>query len=243
MSLTHVTHNVWMYPYNNAPNVVQATVGVVIGHRATLLIDAGNSPELARTIQKELRKINAPPVSHIVYTHHHWDHVFGAYVFPNVTVIAHEQCRQALLALQTEHIDADYVRLKVERNPDLQLGFSAEDWQKFHFVLPHIVFSHTYRLEIPGATLELLHVGGKHAADSIAVKVVGAGVVFLGDSYYPPPAYQETPDASLDIEVLGRVVDENYHLYIDAHKPPYTRKQIERIVRSHHKVVGGIGKV
>lgn len=239
--LTHITHNVWTFPYSNAPNVVQATVGIVIGHRATVLVDAGNSPQLARLIQKELRKINAPPVSHIVYTHHHWDHVFGAYAFEGVEIVAHQLCYASLQQMQQEHVDADYVRLKIERNPNLQLGFTAEDWQNFHFVLPTTVFDHTYRLEVDGAALELVHVGGKHAADSIAVKVVGAGVMFLGDSYYPVPHYEENPDTSLDIGVLAKVVDADYHTYIDAHKPPYTRKQIERIVRSHKLVTGFTG--
>lgn len=236
MSLTHITQNIWMYPFRTGPNVVQGTVGVIVGRWETVLVDAGNSPELARLIQKELRKINAPPVSHIVYTHHHWDHVFGAYVFNGITAVAHQLCHAFLTELQQKHIDAEYIRLKIERNPNLELGFIGDDWTHFHFVLPHITFQDTYQLELEGIKLELVHVGGKHAADSIAVKAIEAGVMFLGDCYYPPPAYEDNPDDSLSIDMLASLVNEAYHTYIDAHKPPYTKRELDRIVRSHKRI-------
>ena len=38
------------------------------------------------------------PVRTLINTHHHGDHTFGNYLFGGATIVAHEQCRQEMLA-------------------------------------------------------------------------------------------------------------------------------------------------
>ena len=80
-TLIQVAQNVWIFPRDEDPNRFQPNVGVIVGGGQTILVDGGNSPRHARRVLLALHDVNAPPVSYVIYTHSHWDHVFGTMVF------------------------------------------------------------------------------------------------------------------------------------------------------------------
>ncbi|MGF1553417.1 MAG: quinoprotein relay system zinc metallohydrolase 2 [Paracoccaceae bacterium] len=55
-----------------------ANLGVVVGERSVAVIDAGGSPMVARDLLAAIRRITDRPVSHLILTHMHPDHVLGA---------------------------------------------------------------------------------------------------------------------------------------------------------------------
>ena len=76
LTLKQLTEHTWLLPHNPDENAVQSSIGVITAQNESLLIDAGKSPRLARQIKAELARNNLPPVSQIIYTHHHWDHIY-----------------------------------------------------------------------------------------------------------------------------------------------------------------------
>lgn len=70
---------------------------VVVGSNGVLVLDSGHSPDTARRIIAEIKKVTDRPVRFLVNSHWHDDHVFGnqSYVeaFPGIQVIAHRQTR------------------------------------------------------------------------------------------------------------------------------------------------------
>ncbi|NIW45289.1 MAG: hypothetical protein GWN14_11220, partial [candidate division Zixibacteria bacterium] len=141
-------------------------------------------------------------------------------------VIAHELCHAFLAEMRQKAWDAELLRAH-ERNPNLKIDYTAVDWDEFRLIMPDIVFSQEKVIDLDGVTLQLSHVGGDHAADSIVVKVVESGVMFLGDCYYPR---NHTSDP-ISTSMLDSLVDDAYELYIDGHREPFSRARIERIVR------------
>lgn len=231
LALTQISPHVWILPRHPDKNRVQATIGMVLAGSQTILIDAGNSLHLARQIQAALAAMDAPPVSHVIYTHHHWDHTFGACVY-GVPAIAHQLSHQFLSDMRQENLGETHLRTKVERNPKLILDWTAEDWAEFEIVLPEITYEAQAQFQFGDVTLELQHVGGVHAADSTVIKVVNDGVMFLGDCYYPAPRYVDTDDQMLDMTMLGSLLQENYEHYIDGHNAPMQTRHVRRILRS-----------
>ncbi|MCB8939122.1 MAG: MBL fold metallo-hydrolase [Ardenticatenaceae bacterium] len=231
LTFTQISPHVWILPRHPDKNRVQATIGVIIAGDQTILIDAGNSLHLARQIQATLAAMDAPPISHVVYTHHHWDHTFGACVY-RVPAIAHHLSFQFLSDMRQLNVGEAHLRTKVERNPKLILEWTAEDWAEFEIVLPEITYEDQVQFQFGDVTLELLHVGGIHAADSTVIKVVQDGVMFLGDCYYPAPRYIDTDDQMLDMTMLANLLDENYEHYIDGHNAPMQTRHVRRILRS-----------
>lgn len=204
--LEQIGKRVWYLPAHSDPTQVQPLVGVIVGDRETVLIDAGNTPRTAQTVLSELERIGAPPVGKLIYTHHHWDHVFGGCVY-GAEAIAHTLCRTQLEREALRPWSEAFLAEAVARDPKLEgmanvLKLGVEDWEEFRIVVPKVSFDASYVVQGKGYRLELEHVRGKHAADSVVVNVPDARVMFLGDSFYPPPLRLELSDKSLDLEML-----------------------------------------
>lgn len=230
MKLVQITERVWLLPPHQDPDRIQPCIGVIVGDRGSVLVDAGNCPTLARQLKVALDHANLPTVKQIIYTHHHWDHVYGACEF-NVPVIAHRLCREILLEEARKPWGAKYIENEVKKNPLLQVSLETrrrliDDWESFQIVVPEIVFDRSMVIELGEMKIELNHVGGDHAPDSIVVKVPQAGVMFLGDCYYPPPLHLREPDSDISIPMLVSLEDEIYAFYVDGHSEPFTRDEL-----------------
>ena len=74
---------------------------IVIGKDSVLVLDSGHSPDSARTMMAEIRKLTDKPVRYVVNSHWHDDHVYGnqAYqeAFPGVEFIAHRATREDMI--------------------------------------------------------------------------------------------------------------------------------------------------
>ncbi len=96
----------------------------------------------------------------------------------------------------------------------------VESWPDFRIVVPSVTFETFYEVQSDGYRLELRYVGGKHAEDSVVVAVPEEKIMFLGDSFYPPPLRLGLPDKDLNMGMLKRFLFEDCDLYLDGHSEP-----------------------
>ncbi|WP_446215503.1 MBL fold metallo-hydrolase [Micromonospora sp. IBHARD004] len=89
MTLRHLACRVWLHPGDPDPDNVRPGVAVVAGDGGSVIVDAGQSPAHAREIQAALRAADLPAARWLVYTHHYWDHVWGACAWPDVEIVGH----------------------------------------------------------------------------------------------------------------------------------------------------------
>jgi glyoxylase-like metal-dependent hydrolase (beta-lactamase superfamily II) len=236
--LTQLTEHAWLLPHNPDTNAVQSSIGVITTLNETLLVDAGNSPRLARKIKTELARCNLAPVSRIIYTHHHWDHVYGACEF-NVPVTAHVICKAILEEESRKPWGIEYLSEEIKRNPKLTVSHTAraksiDDWGSFRIVVPEEIFEREKLINLGGLAIELEHVGGEHSEDSIVVKVPQDGVMFIGDCYYPPPLHLRKPDSAPSLDMLRRLQNNAYNLYVEGHDKPFTRAELLKLLQENH---------
>jgi glyoxylase-like metal-dependent hydrolase (beta-lactamase superfamily II) len=93
--LTKISEHVyWMPP--GPPD--RPSLCAVVGDRRTLMLDAGSSNAHARTFLDALWAESAARPSAVVYTHSHWDHVFGGAELGG-QVIAHALTAEKLIEL------------------------------------------------------------------------------------------------------------------------------------------------
>jgi glyoxylase-like metal-dependent hydrolase (beta-lactamase superfamily II) len=236
MNLTQFSSGVWLFPAHPDGDKVQPAVGVVIGDSETVLIDAGNTPKIAREILAELERIKAPPVKHLIYTHYHWDHSFGACVF-DAPVTAHFLCKQKLLEFAKllwnekglqECVERDMIREESAK----MIREGVEDWTTFRIVLPTKTFEDEERLIGAGYRLELTHVDSKHSHDSILVEVVGESVMFVADAFYPAPLRMNPTDRTLDKHVLKTMLASTCEMFVHGHGEPLKRAQVQELLES-----------
>lgn len=96
---------------------LDVSVGLVVGGRGVLLVDSGTTLPEAEAIGDDVRELTGRPVTHLVLTHHHFDHILGSSGFPDAQIYAappvdvalgdglQALCRDAV----RHHADADEV--------------------------------------------------------------------------------------------------------------------------------------
>ncbi|MFG3417288.1 MBL fold metallo-hydrolase [Micromonospora sp. NPDC048063] len=224
VTFQHLAGRVWLCPGDPDPEAVQAGVALVADDRGSVLVDAGQSPTHAREIRSALAAAGLPPPRWLVYTHHHWDHVWGACAWPGVEIVGHVAGERLLRAEADRPWSHRYLREQVRANPRLGPSFRAralavDSWDGFAVLPPTRTF--TDELELP-VGVRVRHVGGAHAPDSTVVAVPDSGVLLLGDCFYPPPAHLRTPEDQPDLALVRRLLADDVHWYVASHQPPMT---------------------
>jgi glyoxylase-like metal-dependent hydrolase (beta-lactamase superfamily II) len=206
-------------------------VGVIRAAGQSVLVDPGNSPAQARRLQAEMACLGLPPAGLAIYTHHHWDHVFGACVF-GMPVLAHVLCRDLLAQQAAWPWSERFVAAEIERDARLRVSYTAllrampGTWDGFHIVVPTLTFEQEHILRVDDIELRLHHLGGAHAPDSIIVDVPQERIAFIGDCYYGPPASAGSSLLLRDsAEMLLALMQEcdAKTIYVDGHTFPFRR--------------------
>ena len=149
-----------------------SNAGFVVTSAGVVVIDALGSPELARELRAEIARVTPLPVTHVIVTHYHADHIYGLQVFKDegASVVAH---RQALLYLNS---DTAQQRLAASRE-DL---FPWVD-EKTRLVAADRWIDSPATLQVGDTTLELRPVGPSHTPEDLAVWLPQRQVLFAGD--------------------------------------------------------------
>lgn len=221
--MQHLSGRVWLYPADPDPDTVQACVAVIADEAGSVVVDAGNSPALARRVQAAMARAGLAAARRLIYTHHHWDHTWGACAWAGVEIIGHEVGHELMTAEARRPWSHQYLREQVAANPRLGPSFRArawamESWDGFTVVPAHRVFAD--RLVLPGG-IEVRHVGGNHAPDSTVVADLDSSVMLLGDCYYPPPFHLRTPEDGPDLAQLAGLREEGFDWYVPSHGDPF----------------------
>ncbi|WP_239000940.1 MBL fold metallo-hydrolase [Jiangella asiatica] len=177
-----------------------------------------------------------PPVRRVVLTHHHWDHTWGAAAW-EAPLVAHRLCARFMAAEALEPWSHDHLRRRIADNPLLGPSYRArgravDDFTDLTFVTPSTTFEDRLRVTEGGATVELVHVGGGHTPDSTVVRVPAAGVLFLGDCYYPPPHHLRRPGDGPDLDLVASLVSDDIEWYVESHDVPRRRAEVEEALRA-----------
>ncbi|WP_211207209.1 MBL fold metallo-hydrolase [Stackebrandtia nassauensis] len=228
MTLRQLSGRAWWYPADPDPAKVRGGVGVIADPDGSTVVDAGQSPAHARQVQAAIAEAGLPAARRLVYTHHHWDHTWGACAWDDVEIIGHDS-GAALLANEARRPwSHEYLAEQMKADPLLEPSFSAraaamDGWDDFTIVPPHTTFSDS--LWVPGG-IEVRHVGGQHTVDSTIVIDRESSVAFLGDCFYPPPYHLRQPGDTHDVGMIRALLAENLEWYVDSHSEPRRRSSI-----------------
>ncbi len=214
-------------------------LGAIVTPEGTVLVDSGNGPVQAQALRTALERMGAPPVTHILLTHHHWDHVFGSASFPGACIVAHEQTQHHLRVMAEEPWSEEYVLSKADNFPRGRVVVefmrrAVPDWSTFRAVPADETFQERYELELGGYRFEVEHIGGQHEPDQCLVHVRPGNVLFLGDAAYGRGPKSNWDHAALD-EALRGFLARGAEWYVEGHRPPVRADAFaERIERRAH---------
>ena len=149
-----------------------SNAGFVVTPAGVVVIDALGSPALAQRLIAEIRKVSAQPITHVIATHYHADHIYGLQVFKaaGARIIAHRAAR--------EYLQSDTARLRLQASRqelapwvDAQTRLvEADDW-----------LDGDRTLTVGGVSMEIRHVGPSHTPEDLVVYLPRQKLLFAGD--------------------------------------------------------------
>jgi glyoxylase-like metal-dependent hydrolase (beta-lactamase superfamily II) len=132
-------------------------------------------PSLGPNYLKAIAEVTAEPVTHVVYSHEHTDHIGAATLFPrSATILAHRETATIL------------ARRADPRRPG-----------------PFVTVDDRYVLQVGDQTLVLDYRGVNHAPGNLFVYAPRQKVLMLADVVYP--GYLPYPDLGVAVDIPGYI--------------------------------------
>ena len=166
-----VSEHVYVIPdgrVNLVPNI-----GIIVGTRATLVVDAGMGPRNGQTVLRELAKVNKNSDLYFTTTHFHPEHMTGVQAFPANTIVIRPEVQQE----EVDRKQPEFIHNFSQRTPELKALLQDVKPRP-----PDIVFDREARLDLGGVTVRLLWLGPAHTRGDCFILVEEDGVLFTGDA-------------------------------------------------------------
>ncbi len=209
--------------YANCDGKTGGNVGVIIMDDAVAAVDA-QFPVSARDFRASIPTVTDKPVTHLLLTHMHSDHVLGSQAFEDCEIVGHARVREKMEEkLRTEWAPGNLEKMleDIRRNrPEM-----ARLYEGLRIVLPTTTFDDRYALD----GVEVINTGG-HSDCSSIVHVPEDGALFAGDLVVPemfPWAGDPTASPDAWIGAFKRILELGAETIVPGHGPPCDSEEIK----------------
>src|SRR6202163_3039558 len=165
-----VSEHVYVIPdgrVNLVPNI-----GIIVGIRATLVVDSGMGARNGQIVVRELAKVSKNPQLYFTTTHFHPEHVTGAQAFPASTIVIRPKVQQE----EMDRKQPEFIHNFSQRTPEIKALL-----QDVKPRAPDVIFDHEVKLDLGGVTARLFWLGAAHTRGDAFIFVEEDGVLFTGD--------------------------------------------------------------
>jgi glyoxylase-like metal-dependent hydrolase (beta-lactamase superfamily II) len=162
---TKVSDHVWAVI--GFPNI-----GIVVGSRATLVIDTGLGPKNGATVARVAARLSATSKLFLTTTHFHPEHAGGEPGFPPGTILIRNAVQQKEMIEHGVEM-LDFFRKASAQNADLLAGVTLRT--------PDVVFDNEATLDLGGVTARLMWLGEAHTKGDELIFVEPDETLISGD--------------------------------------------------------------
>jgi glyoxylase-like metal-dependent hydrolase (beta-lactamase superfamily II) len=156
-----------VYVMEGFPNVA-----IVVGSRATLVVDTGLGERNGATVMRAEQKLAKGPILYLTTTHYHSEHTTGEQAFPASAIIIRNTAQQEEMNKSVAgHIEV-FKKMSAQ-NMDLL--------QNVKFRPPDVVFDREAKLDLGGVTARMFYVGPAHTKGDELIFVEEDSVLIPGD--------------------------------------------------------------
>jgi glyoxylase-like metal-dependent hydrolase (beta-lactamase superfamily II) len=211
MKLDRISESV----YSNTEEKLEGNVGIVVLDEKVLVVDA-MFPVSAYDFRESIPKVTDKPVTHLLLTHIHPDHVFGSQAFEDCEIVAHRRLKEKM----EENLRAVWAPGNLDKRLEEMIAYIPERaalLSGLRIVLPTATFEEEHVID----DIEMTHMGG-HTDCSSVVYIPEDRVLFSGDLMFSgtfPWGGDPTADPDTWIEALGKIVEMDVEKIVPGHGP------------------------
>ncbi len=177
-----ISAHVYVIPDGSVPLV--PNVGIIVGTRATLVVDTGLGARNGEAVVREMRKVTRGTALYLVTTHVHPEHDLGASAFPADTTFLRSSDQVKDIAAG----GLDLARQFSQRSP-----FIADLLKDAAYRPATIVFEKETTIDLGEVRARIVAMGPNHTLGDTIVFVEPDRVLFAGDlAMKPQPSFMNT---------------------------------------------------
>ena len=191
-----ISSNVYLIPDEKAAMV--PNVGIIVGSKATLVVDPGMGMKSGEIVMREVRKVSKGGELYIVNTHFHPEHTTGEAAFPPDAKVIRAVAQQQ----DVDEMGIGWVKNFASRSPviaEVLQGITA-------FRAPAELFEREKTIDLGGVRVRVMRLGPGHTRGDTVAYVEEDRVLFSGDlamkqlfpAFATPQSRGDTWLASLD---------------------------------------------
>jgi cyclase len=142
-------------------------MGFLTSPSGVISVDATSTERRTRAYLEAIARVSSQPVRTLVNTHHHGDHTYGNCLFTGATIVAHERCREEVLAF----------------GPPANLGVWTDvDWGELSMAPPFLTYDTGVTLWSGDLRCDVRYVGTPaHTTNDSIIHIPDRSVLFVGD--------------------------------------------------------------
>jgi glyoxylase-like metal-dependent hydrolase (beta-lactamase superfamily II) len=165
-----ISPHVYVIPDDDVPLV--PNVGIVVGSRATLVIDTGLGPRNGEAVVRQVARVSRNGELYLAVTHVHPEHDLGAQAFPATT---------KMIRSKGQDQDISEFGLQLADTFASQSPVRAQLLKDAVYRKTDISFDNRYDLDLGGVRVEMSTVGPTHTRGDTVFFVAGDNTLFAGD--------------------------------------------------------------
>jgi len=148
-----------------------ANASFVVGTDAVAVIDTLGSAVAGRELRSAIRAVTDKPISYVINTHMHPDHVFGNAAFKedNPTFVGHYKLARGLGSRAERYLAINKTML------------GEEAFEGIEIIVPTLAVEDSLKLDLGGRTLVLETQATAHTDNDLTVTDTATDTLFLGD--------------------------------------------------------------
>jgi len=219
MKLDRVSERV----YANTTGETGGNVGIVVMEDNVVAVDA-QYPVSGADFRRSISSVTQKPVTHLLLTHYHGDHVFGNQAFMDCEIVAHRLLMEKMEENLATVWAPDNLKKMLE---DIRRDRPEREWlyEGLMIVLPTKTFDECFTLD----GVEMIHMGG-HTAGSSVVYIPDDRALFAGDLVFAETfPWAGAPSANPDdwIQAFRAILDMDVETIVSGHGPLCDKSEIK----------------
>lgn len=219
------------------------------GH--TIVFDTFNTPQAAEDLKRAVEMVNASPITWVVNSHFHGDHIRGNQAFRGSTIISSQISYEKIQEIHPARIEKQKLGMKeltnyihslkeqFSRNRDRELeqkiSFLSEmesSLPMLELTLPQQTFKEEMTFYGTKRSAKLFTLGGGHSYCDAMLYVPEEQVLFMGDLLFVQshPTFFEESNPDRWVTILKNIKELNFEAAVPGHGPVGNKEDVLKLI-------------